>query len=66
MNTLYEYFIIMNEYFITESLDIPELKIEHLPRITFLQIDAIDHIVHAYKKHPSIIKINEEVKHVGT
>ena len=58
----------MNEYFInvTESLDIPELKIEHLPRETgIVPIDPIDRIIHEYQ-HPIVLMINEQVKPVGT
>ena len=56
---------IVNEYFVdvTKSLDIPEFKIEWLPTNTdIVYINPIDHILFNYTKHPSILKINENVK----
>ena len=55
---------IMNDYFVnvTESLNIPEIMIEQLPLNTdIVYIDPIDTIIHNYKNHPSILKINENI-----
>ncbi len=54
---------VMNEYFvnITQTLDIPEFKKEELP-IDIEFIDPIEEIICSYRKHPSIIKINNIIK----
>ena len=53
---------IMNSYFvnIAKNLEISEFVTEKFPKNTIItSIDPIDHIIHEYSKHPSILKIKE-------
>ena len=54
---------VMNDYFvnITQTLGIPEFEKEELP-INIEFIDPIEEIICSYRKHPSIIKINNIIK----
>ena len=55
---------IMNDYFvnITQKMGIPEFNKEILPPCVEY-IDPVDEIVYNFSKHPSIIKINNIIKH---
>ena len=59
---------IMNDYFvnITKELNIPAIYVEKQSENTDTGfLDPIDQIIHSYRRHPSILKINEFVTHTG-
>ena len=56
---------VMNNYFvdITKELDISLPNINNTDKSDLIFIDPIDQIIYDYRKHPSILVINERIEH---